>query len=127
MSSRQAILFGSLFGFLAVGFGAFAAHALADYLTTSELKTFQTGVQYQMFHAVALLLIGVLLLLITDSPRQKRIGQAGICIVIGIVLFSGSLYVLVLSGINGFGAITPLGGVAFLIGWVQLFWSFLKK
>ncbi len=127
MSSRKTILFGSMFGFLSVVLGAFAAHALAGKLAVSALKTFQTGVQYQMFHALALLLIGVLLMQMSDLVQQKWLGQAAVAFVVGILLFSGSLYLLSLSSIKAIGIITPLGGLSFLFGWARLLTAFWKK
>lgn len=111
-------------GFIAVSLGAFAAHGLKNALSPDLLATFQTGVQYHMYHALALLGIGVLSL---HFPAQTLLKAAGFLFLAGIVLFSGSLYVLALSGIRWLGAITPLGGVAFLGGWALLAWSMLRS
>ncbi|MDT8397380.1 MAG: DUF423 domain-containing protein [Pseudomonadales bacterium] len=105
-------------GFLAVMFGAFGAHALAKRLSPAMLGVYQTGVQYQMFHVVALLAVGFLLQRGNDSPLLP---WSGYLFAAGIVLFSGSLYGLSLSGIRALGMITPVGGVAFLAGWALLF------
>jgi uncharacterized membrane protein YgdD (TMEM256/DUF423 family) len=106
---------GAFAAMLSVVFGAFGAHVLEGRLTSNELDIYQTGVQYQMFHAIGILLIA---LLIDRLPSQKLAIWAARLLVIGIVLFSGSLYVLALSGVKVLGAITPLGGVAFIAGWI---------
>lgn len=115
---RWALLVAAVAGFLAVGLGAFAAHGLRDVLSAEYLTVFQTGVHYQMVHALALLAVGMLL---QKSPaRSLRI--AAWSFTLGILLFSGSLYALTLSGVRSLGMITPFGGVAFLIGWASLAW-----
>jgi uncharacterized membrane protein YgdD (TMEM256/DUF423 family) len=108
---------GCFFGFCAVGAGAFGAHALRARLEPSLLAAFETGARYQIYHALALL--GVALLLrsgVVGRPAQL----AGWLFAAGIVLFSGSLYALALSGVRVLGAITPLGGLCFLAGWCML-------
>jgi uncharacterized membrane protein YgdD (TMEM256/DUF423 family) len=107
------LFFAALFGLLGVALGAFGAHGLRTRLSPEMLAVFETGVRYQMYHALAL--FGTALLL----PRLGGwlIVTAGWAFVAGIVLFSGSLYALALTGITTLGAITPLGGVAFLAGW----------
>jgi len=117
------LILGSLNGFLAVALGAFAAHGLRNTISPELLNTFQTGVQYHMYHALALFGVGLLALY---YPAQSAVRISGWLFVVGIVLFSGSLYVLALSGIRWLGAITPLGGVAFLAGWTLLAWSMLR-
>lgn len=114
----ERILFtlGALFGLLGVAFGAFGAHALQDRLSERMLDVFDTAVRYQMIHAVVML--GTALLLARTGSGW--FAGAGIALVVGIVLFSGSLYTLSLTGIRGFGAVAPLGGTAFLVGWVLL-------
>ena len=107
------LLVGAAAGFLAVALGAFAAHALRARLSPDMLSVFETGVRYQMYHAIAIILVG----LITARLDGWLIRSAGWSFAAGIVLFSGSLYVLAISGITSFGAITPLGGLAFLLGW----------
>lgn len=115
---RWALLVAAVAGFLAVGLGAFAAHGLRNVLSAEYLTVFQTGVHYQMVHALALLAVGMLL---QKSPaRSLRI--AAWSFTLGILLFSGSLYALTLSGVRSLGMITPFGGVAFLIGWASLAW-----
>jgi len=111
------VLLGAINGFLAVALGAFAAHGLKTHLGAAALEIFQTGVQYQMVHALALLLVGALRETVPYSPWLR---PAGWCLVLGILLFSGSLYALALSDARGIGAITPVGGVLFLLGWLAL-------
>ena len=113
------ILLAAINGFLAVSLGAFAAHGLTSRLSEQMLATFQTGVQYHMYHALALLGIGALSLHYQESTLLKN---SGLLLLAGMVVFSGSLYVLALSGIRWLGAVTPIGGVAFLVGWVMLAW-----
>lgn len=102
-----------------VAAGAFASHALKDKLTDKALEIFETAAKYQMYHALALLLVGVLLTK-DDITNQTSLIIAGIAFIMGITIFSGSLYGLSLSGIKWLGAITPLGGLAFIIGWSSL-------
>ena len=109
------VLLGAVFGLLGVALGAFGAHALETRLEADRLAIFETAVRYQLIHAVALLAIAGL-----ADWRPGRIRLAGTLMAVGIVVFSGSLFVLVGTGIGAFGAITPFGGVAFLAGWVVL-------
>jgi uncharacterized membrane protein YgdD (TMEM256/DUF423 family) len=115
-------LSGALCGLLGVALGAFGAHALKAQLGAEALATFEVGVRYQMYHALALLAAGWAY---TRWPGRAVI--AGGCLfVLGIVLFSGSLYALSLSGVRMFGAVTPFGGVAFVVGWCCLAWAALR-
>ncbi len=98
-----------------VAAGAFASHALNDQLSERALEIFETGAKYQMYHALALLVVA--LLLSRAEASQTPLIAAGSAFILGIVIFSGSLYALSLTGIKGLGAITPLGGATFLIGW----------
>src|SRR5882762_2469024 len=107
---------GALSGFLAVLVGAFGAHTLRARLSPELLQAFETGARYQMFHALALLYIGM----VAEREPRSRLRAAGWLFVTGTLLFSGSLYALALSGMRFFGAITPLGGVCFLLGWLAL-------
>lgn len=109
-------MIGALAGVVGVALGAFGAHGLRSRLSPEMLAVFETGVRYQMYHALALVALGALSPLV--SGRLATI--AGWSFTLGIVLFSGSLYVLALTDIRILGAITPLGGVAFLIGWACL-------
>src|SRR5438034_2758067 len=115
---RAFISFGAVSAFLAVAAGAFGAHALRSRLAPDMLDVFQTGATYQMYHALAL--VGVGLLLSRSSSDSSLFVAAGWLFIAGSVLFSGSLYALALSGTSWVGAITPLGGVAFLLGWLAL-------
>ena len=116
----------AVFGFLGVAFGAFGAHALKNRLDPYYLDVFKTGVQYQMYHALALLAVA---LLIKFQPNEANnlLNYAGWAFMIGIIIFSGSLYILSVSGIKIMGAITPLGGLSFLVGWALLFWYAIKN
>lgn len=111
------IILGSLSAFFGVGLGAFGAHGLKSRVAPEMLVVWQTGVQYHLVHALALLLIGIICHLVPDDSLVRAAGWA---LLIGTLLFSGSLYVMVLSGIRPLGMITPLGGIAFLIGWLLL-------
>jgi len=113
---RTFFIVGTILGGLAVAFGAFGAHGLKNIVTPERLDTFETAVRYQMYHALALLAIAWA---ISQWPEQaKLLAVAGWLMLAGVFLFSGSLYALVLSRINWLGAITPLGGVAFIAGWL---------
>ncbi len=113
--ARIFLAIASILGGLSVAFGAFASHALKQKLTERALEIWETAIQYQMYHVLALILVA-LLLTRTKNP-DPFLTTAGIAFIVGIALFSGSLYALSLSGIKWLGAITPLGGVAFIIGW----------
>jgi uncharacterized membrane protein YgdD (TMEM256/DUF423 family) len=110
---RTFLFVGALAGFLAVAFGAFGAHALRSRLTPELLAAFETGVRYQMYHALAIVAVGLIL----ARSGGWLFATAGWLFTAGIVLFSGSLYVLALTGVTTFGAITPIGGLLFLAGW----------
>jgi uncharacterized membrane protein YgdD (TMEM256/DUF423 family) len=110
---------GAISGFLAVAAGAFGAHALKTRLPADLLAIFHTGAQYHLAHALALIAVG---LWAARAPSQLA-AAAGWLFVAGTVLFSGSLYALALSGVRVLGAITPLGGLAFLAGWAALAWA----
>ena len=122
---KRFIVSGALHGLLAVAFGAFGAHALKEVLDEYSRGIWETAVQYQMFHAMGLLVIG-LLMSSKLFGEVKQLNVAGIFFNLGIVFFSGSLYVLAISGIKVLGAITPIGGVLFLIGWLLIILSALK-
>jgi len=114
-----------LYGFLAVGFGAFGAHALRNKVPENLLSAFQTGVQYQFYHALALLLLGVLLQR-PPAMSESLISISGYLFIAGVLLFSGSLYGMALGGPAWLGPITPLGGVCFLLAWAVLLVAALK-
>jgi uncharacterized membrane protein YgdD (TMEM256/DUF423 family) len=113
---RTFLLVGALAGFIGVAFGAFGAHALRGRLSADMLAVFETGVRYQMYHAFAVLIVAA------SAARFDGwlVRAAGWSFTAGIVLFSGSLYALALTGASKLGMITPLGGLAFLIGWALL-------
>ncbi|MCM4150041.1 DUF423 domain-containing protein [Arenibacter sp. N53] len=118
---------GSLYGLLAVVFGAFGAHALKKTLNEQQLKSFETGVKYQMYHAILLLVLGFNLNLETALERYMIY-----CLIIGVFLFSFSIYGLSISAAKGkklrfLGPITPLGGLLLAIGWGLLFYSFIQN
>ncbi|HEX7072226.1 MAG TPA: DUF423 domain-containing protein [Rhodothermales bacterium] len=114
--SRQFVVAGCVFAGLAVVAGAFGAHALEPHLTPERLATYETAVRYQMYHALALLAAGWL-----SSRESSRLpGLAGILFIAGIAVFSGSLYLLVATDVRWWGAVTPIGGVAFIAGWICL-------
>jgi uncharacterized membrane protein YgdD (TMEM256/DUF423 family) len=114
---------GAVSGFISVAAGAFGAHALRSRLTPEYLGVFETAARYQMYHALALLAVAWAITRGSGSTAQ----WAGWLFVVGTVLFSGSLYALALSGIRWLGAITPLGGVAFLSGWLCLALSWKRS
>ena len=112
------ISLGAALAGLSVAGGAFASHALRDRLSERSLEIFETGAKYQMYHALALILVAIILLR-AEQP-SVWLNVSGWAFVVGIAIFSGSLYGLSLSGIKWLGAITPIGGVAFLLGWGSL-------
>jgi len=111
---RTFLLIGSVLGFLGVAFGAFGAHALRGRLSPEMLTVFETGVRYQMYHAFAVLIVAAA---IGHAGTARLLVLAGWSFFAGILLFSGSLYVLALTGAGILGAVTPFGGLLFLIGW----------
>ena len=114
---RIFLLLGSLSAFSGVALGAFGAHGLKNKVAPEMLNVWETGVLYHLIHALGLILVGILCSLMPDVPLVRN---AGWSILLGTVLFSGSLYLLVLTGVKPLGMVTPLGGVAFLVGWVLL-------
>jgi len=111
------ITLASLGGMLAVAFGAFGAHALRGRLDAYSTGIFETAVQYHFYHSLALLAVGVIAL---SQPQTVMLKSAGWLFLIGIVVFSGSLYLLALTGVKWLGAVTPFGGLAFIAGWACL-------
>ncbi len=110
------MIFGAIFMALAVLLGAFGAHGLKNVLSPDMLAIYKTGVEYQFYHALGLLLIGV----ISTKFDSKWIRWSTILLVTGIIVFSGSLYTLAISGVKVLGAITPIGGLSFVAGWICL-------
>lgn len=108
---------GAVSGFIAVALGAFAAHGLSDQLSARMLGVFETGAEYQLTHALALIAIA---LFADRRPESKTLKVSGWAFIFGLVLFPFSLFALALTGIGWLGAITPLGGVGFLVGWAAL-------
>lgn len=121
--SRLFCIIGASFAGLAVAAGAFGAHALADLIAADRLQTYETAARYQMYHSLAVLLLGIWM----ERREARRLYAAGWCFVAGMFLFSGSLYALVLTDTRWLGAITPFGGVAFLTGWGLVVWESAAK
>ena len=120
---RLFVLLGAVSAFLAVAAGAFGAHALRARIQPDLLAVFETGVRYQMYHALALLAVAW----VSNRWGAPQAVWAGWLFVCGTVLFSGSLYLLSLTGVRWLGAITPFGGVAFLAGWIALVWAVVAR
>jgi len=118
---RTFVALGALFAALAVAAGAFGAHGLKGRLAPEMLEVFETATRYQMYHALGLLLVSIAV------ARWPATAFAGWCMVAGIVIFCGSLYVLSLTGIRWLGAITPIGGLAFIVGWLSLALAALRS
>lgn len=112
--SRTFATWGGVLGFLAVALGAFGAHGLRDRLSTESMAIYQTGVQYHMLHALALLAVAAM------ADKIRNAATIGWLFIFGVLIFSGSLYLLAITGQNWLGAITPLGGICFLAGWGML-------
>lgn len=112
---RKLLLLGSVFGFSGVALGAFGAHGLKNILSPEMLSVFETGVRYQMYHSLAIVLVAILV------ERYPSLRLAGRLFGGGIILFSGSLYALTITDMTMFGAVAPLGGLCLLAGWVVLF------
>lgn len=123
------LLLACFFAALAVVLGAFGAHGLKAHITPDQLQTFETGIKYQFYHAFALLAVGLLMQKYTSIP----IVYAGYCFAIGILFFSGSVYLLATRDFIGLtswrwlGPITPIGGTFFIVGWLLLFWGIWKS
>lgn len=121
---RTFVIAAAVFGFIGVAAGAFGAHALRGSLEPRDLEIFETAVRYQLIHAVALL--GVASAAARWPEVSGAVALSGWSMVAGVLIFSGSLYALVGTGMRGLGAITPIGGVALLIGWASLAWAALR-
>ncbi len=120
VGARRFLVLGALSAGIAVAAGAFGAHALRARVEPRLLEVFETAARYQMYHALALLLVAWLVARVAGSSAERPATIAGWSFVMGTVLFAGSLYLMTLTGVRALGAITPLGGVAFLIGWASL-------
>ena len=121
--TQFALAAGSLYGLIGVLLGAFGAHALAAKLSADMQAIWHTAVQYQFYHALALLAVGVLA---RQGMAGASVTTATVCFALGTLIFSGSLYVLAFSGIRWLGAITPIGGVLLIVGWAALLWSIVR-
>jgi uncharacterized membrane protein YgdD (TMEM256/DUF423 family) len=115
-TSRVLIMAGGILGLLGVVAGAMGVHALRDTLDARALSTFETGVRFQMYHALALLAVGLL----AGQWKTGIVKLSGVLFTVGVVLFSGSLYILAITGIGVFGAIAPLGGLSLMAAWTSL-------
>ena len=124
-TAKLFIVLGALAGAAAVALGAFGAHALKARLAADQLAVWQTAVQYHFWHALALVAIGLVAAVVL--PGSTTLRWAGWLMVAGLVLFSGSLYVLVLSGARWLGAVTPFGGTAWIAAWLLLAWAVLRN
>jgi len=116
---RIFLTIGAVMGALGVGAGAFAAHGLKARLTPDLMAVFETGARYQLIHALALLAVG----LVMARMPHPAVAASGWLFIIGVVIFSGSLYLLALTGVKWLGAITPIGGLAMIAGWLSLAWG----
>lgn len=125
MTGKNILVITGISGALAVGLGAFGAHGLEPHLIQNgRLDTFETAVSYHFYHTLGLLGLGILALI---KPDWKGLSLAAWGMFLGILVFSGSLYILCLTGITWLGAITPIGGVGFILGWLALAYAVLKN
>ena len=125
MNAKHILQITGILGALGVGLGAVGAHGLEDILVENgRLDTFQTAVNYHFYHTLALFGIGILALV---KPSWKGLSFTAWCMILGILIFSGSLYVLSLTGITWLGAITPLGGLSFIFGWCSFVYLSIKN
>jgi len=121
--SKISILLGAGNAALAIIFGAFAAHAIKDKLSERMLDIFNTAVDYHLYHALGLILLGILM---THLPASKALQLSMYLMFVGIIVFCGSLYALSLTGITKLGMITPIGGLAFIAAWLCVFVAYIK-
>lgn len=126
---KNLLILACIFGILAVILGAFGAHALKAKLSADQLTTYETGIRYQFYHTFAILISAILLYMF----KQPAYGYAGYLFVVGILFFSGSIYLLAIREIIGLsnykwlGPITPVGGMLFIFGWLSILWGVLKS
>jgi uncharacterized membrane protein YgdD (TMEM256/DUF423 family) len=120
---RTFAVIGALMGFVGVALGAFAAHSLKTKLTVDMFSVWEVGVRYHFYHALGLFVVAW----VSNQFPESRVAVAGWLFIAGIVLFSGSLYTMGLTGIRGLGVITPVGGVCFLVGWAWLAWCLWRS
>jgi uncharacterized membrane protein YgdD (TMEM256/DUF423 family) len=117
------LLAGSVLGMLGVGLGAFGAHAFKAMLeSTGRLDTYETGIKYMFYHALALVLVGIL----AKDFTAKTLTYSGYSFIFGTIIFTGSLLLICFTGIKIFGAVAPIGGTLMLVGWALLFYTVLK-
>lgn len=122
--NKSFLLAGALLGALAVALGAFGAHALKDYLASiNRADTFETAVKYQFYHALALVLVGIL----SKEFPSGAMEWSGRLLFVGSLIFCGSLYLICFTGITKFGAVAPIGGLSLILGWLMLFWGVIKS
>lgn len=127
-STRFYLFSGAFCAFLTVLIGAFGAHALKPHISVNMMAVFATAVQYQMFHALALVCVGLLLHTVANTEKQaKRFCVVGNLFLVGIVLFCGSLYLLAITRVKILGVITPFGGFAFISAWLMLMFALYRK
>tara|TARA_R110002049_G_scaffold3502_10_gene26261 strand:+ start:10638 stop:11039 length:402 start_codon:yes stop_codon:yes gene_type:complete len=125
---KQALIYGSVFGLIAVIFGALGAHALKELITSSQLDSFHTGVRYQMYHAILLIVLGL-----SNISPTKMLKSIINLIILGIIIFSFSIYLLSTSSVTGIkigfilGPLTPIGGLLLISGWSLMIWMFIKQ
>ena len=122
-TAKLFVSMGAIFALLAVLIGAFGAHGLRSRLAPELLAVYQTGVEYHFYHALGLLLIGLLAM---HLPASDPLRWAGWVMALGIVLFAGSLYLLALTGARALGAVAPVGGSAFIVAWALVAWAVLR-
>ncbi|MCW8877314.1 MAG: DUF423 domain-containing protein [Kangiellaceae bacterium] len=125
MSYRHILIVGICLAGLSIVLGAFAAHGLKQILTAKYLNTFEIGVRYQMYHAIALIIVGLAGYL--EKFKRVYLSRAALAFVLGSTLFSGSLYLLALTQIKWLGMITPIGGICFVIGWTFFLFAIIKS
>lgn len=124
---RAIIPAGAISAFIAVAAGAFAAHGLKELLSAEGISTFKTAANYQMTHSLGLIIIGVLNKQNTNHTTRRQNSTAAVFMCMGIILFSGSLYLLTLTDTKWLGMVTPLGGICFLIAWLILAFNYMSK
>jgi len=120
--TKKFAFYGAIMMALAIAFGAFGAHGLKKIVSSDMLVIFHTGVEYQFYHALGLFCVAF----VAHFSPTKQVNRSGYLMIIGTLLFSGSLYLMVLTGIKWLGAITPIGGIAFIVAWVILALSIKK-